>query len=1266
MNSNYEKFREQVFSALAKLSNENEQYSDAQMLVGSSEASAFLSKQNLYKHIDTDWIDAIEYALPALDLIVRNPSVAIEDVDEILPVELSRHITDKSIKHLATHTNLILDVKDDEVIPLKILNVYHDETFLTYENKFVNTLLARLMAFVDKRYRALIDGSGTERHYKFDYKTEFEHHLPDDGGKNTAKIHLHIELTSPLDPEDMSTDVDINEQYALAIARIKRINQALLGFSTSQFAQKMGRSYVRPPVIRTNAILKNKNLKECLVLWEYIETFDKVGYSMRCDEDVEMPSANYISDLYSSVALQYVNFYNGVCENDSNRLLSKKHLYDIDPEFKTEEDEEDLEEYRVYDTEYKKLVPVSRLMNNRKKLSEDEKRIYTAIKVALRADEILNAELLRREEEERRLARQKRLAEEEERRRREEEERLRREEEERQRLLEEEARLKAEAEEKRRLAEEKFGETRYRRSFMSKYIQASDEIQGYYTTIKNALMSYEGVKARMSWSAESFKRLRTHIAKLTLKGKTIYLSLAIDPAELEGTKYFINDQSEKSPELPTLFKVKSDRGVKHAVELIEMIAEKLGLAKLEGFEPVDYRVAYEDDEALLQRGLIKIIDGENARPDYSATARQDGEENAETAETAASETPAEEPAAEPLEEIPPEPAELAEEKRDADLSDVFIESRFGSVRYRRSFMSRYIQSGENVQGYYCEIKNHLMSYRGVKARMSWGAETFKRLRDPIAKINIKGKTLYLSLAIDPRELEGTKYFINEESSEALPTLFKVKSDRGVKHAIELIDMIAERLGLELIPDFAPVDYREPYMQDDELISRGLIKVIHSEDETVNVKPNYDLSDRERGTDENEASAENEAEATAETEAEAEVESEAETPADAEADTEAEAEVESEAETLADAEAETEAEVEARTEAEEATDAAAEDSSEEEAQIDAEPSLDGMPRATIDIIGARALVTEGAPADTDELPEKSSIAPENEEYPDTGDRISENTEEPGEAVNPYEDDDTVLDLSSLAGLNGLWNTDDDIPELAEERAEYYDDPLGLDKDIDGDISDINELESALSVSLGSVVTEDGEEITHLVPGYTVDEAPESDEHSVSDEIPVYDEGKTEQEALSFDDILYEIKDESIIEEQLERILTANEEESLYNLIVLDSLTKNPKSVTKKKRKDVSLMDTPTDIFLDNENPLMPYTKAQYLALARKKKKAVLMNLQKVIRYRDTYRLIDALRRQGSSNVRILTQIGRLEARCDEIVRSMRQDKRWYDILIMYKK
>ena len=583
MNSFYEELKSKAFSAFRMLSRECAPFEDANMLVGSADTEVSLTRSKISKTIDVEWIEKIENALGALDAIIRNPSVAIEDVDEVLPVELSKHITEKSIKHLAQHTNFILDVKDDgEVVPLKILNVFHEETHLTYENKFVNTLLSRLSAFVDKRLRALGSASGIEMNYRFGYSTEFEHLLPDDGGRNSARINLRIELTSPLGQEMSESDLEINERFINDLNRVKRINMALISFRASAFAEKLGKNYIRPPVIRTNAILKNKNLRELLALWEYIEEYDKVGYSFIGDKYYELPSSDFVGGMYSSVALQYLTLYSGIAsELENNRLISEKHLFETLPEFDDDIEEEEIDDYMVYDSEYRKTVPVSRLMNNRKKLSEDERKIRAAILVSLKADEMINAELLREEAEKRRLAREKRLAEEEERRRREEEAA---------KLLEKEQ-VKREV------------EIRYRRSFLSRYIQAESYVQDYYTEIKNELLSYKGVKSRSSWAKESFNRGRIHLAKMDVKGKALYLYLALDPATLEGTKYKF---TLANGDCPVLLKIKSERKKKYALELIAQLMAGLGLLRIER-EAEDYHLPYEDNDALIERGLIKII-----------------------------------------------------------------------------------------------------------------------------------------------------------------------------------------------------------------------------------------------------------------------------------------------------------------------------------------------------------------------------------------------------------------------------------------------------------------------------------------------------------------------------------------------------------------------------------------------------------------------------------------------------------------------------------
>lgn len=156
------------------------------------------------------------------------------------------------------------------------------------------------------------------------------------------------------------------------------------------------------------------------------------------------------------------------------------------------------------------------------------------------------------------------------------------------------------------------GYSNIRRSFTAKLIQSTEDKKRYYSEIKNELLSYRSVKARISWNTESFNKGRTHLAKLAIRGKTLCLCLALDPAELADSKYFYTDVSDKMRyrTVPIMIKIKSNRGVKHAKELIELLAARYDLKKKDDFEPVDYTVPHRTTEELIAQGLIKDPDGE--------------------------------------------------------------------------------------------------------------------------------------------------------------------------------------------------------------------------------------------------------------------------------------------------------------------------------------------------------------------------------------------------------------------------------------------------------------------------------------------------------------------------------------------------------------------------------------------------------------------------------------------------------------------------------
>ena len=150
---------------------------------------------------------------------------------------------------------------------------------------------------------------------------------------------------------------------------------------------------------------------------------------------------------------------------------------------------------------------------------------------------------------------------------------------------------------------------RYRRSFMSRVIQSSDKTKGYYESVKNKLLSYKNVKSRTSWGHESFNIGRKKLVRLNVRGKTLVMYMALDPAEYVGTKYHVRDMSEKSKysAVPVMVRVKSPRGEKFALELVEQLMEKNEISVNPKYTSQSFDLATRDNDALVAEGYVKVV-----------------------------------------------------------------------------------------------------------------------------------------------------------------------------------------------------------------------------------------------------------------------------------------------------------------------------------------------------------------------------------------------------------------------------------------------------------------------------------------------------------------------------------------------------------------------------------------------------------------------------------------------------------------------------------
>ena len=453
----YDEFKESM-----DLLDENDLAGAMDSLLANSAGTISLNRKLMEKAIDVSWVEAIENGIVHVDNVVRNPSRTIIDVEEIVPIALSKKVTVESVKHLAQHTDLIqsIDKKTGKITPSKLLNVHKEESLATYENRFVNTLIDRLYIFIITRYEKLAQVSKDEEVFTLDFDTT----MTDESGGNMA-LKLSIDTSRSLESR--------NDQGLTIWQRVEKLKKTLEGYKGSELCTTLGNNYVRPPIMRTNAIMKNVDLKACLNLWQYIVGYDKTGYEINVEDIALKPDDSYVKDLYRIIACNLLLF-KSYTEGDEPAFakIGSKKTKGIAPKVVKKYGRELLTgSYNMHAEEYVGYISEDGELEFIKTMPEDTDEMFEQINLALDIEKNFyaarEAERLAKiaEEEELERRRKEREARLEEKRRveeakREERERIRREKEEEERRIQEmlerrKAEIEAEERERARLEAER-------------------------------------------------------------------------------------------------------------------------------------------------------------------------------------------------------------------------------------------------------------------------------------------------------------------------------------------------------------------------------------------------------------------------------------------------------------------------------------------------------------------------------------------------------------------------------------------------------------------------------------------------------------------------------------------------------------------------------------------------------------------------------------------------------------------------------------------
>lgn len=336
-------------------------------MVQSGENTLHQTAQVLHKVVDERWLTTIEESLDAINNIIEKPRRFITTSEEVVPVALAKKINADSVRHLSMNTQFIASNEDGDIQPTRVLNVTTEESYDLYENRFVYHLIQRLVTFIDKRTDIIFWSTGDEKRNTLTMTSKV------DDAYEEIEYKLEMKIKNRQSFAENDSD---NMQVFMRIDRVRRLVMAL---RSSSFCSLMaGCATVKSPIQRTNLLMKDPDYRTCYKLWQFLESYDEVGYKIEVQDSAMAFDEDYLFQLYTNLITNYTVF-KSLMEDDARdmeEIVAEKREV-IEPKFVKEIVEEIVDDYNIPDVEVRKVIieeVTERQLELEKELEEEKQK----------------------------------------------------------------------------------------------------------------------------------------------------------------------------------------------------------------------------------------------------------------------------------------------------------------------------------------------------------------------------------------------------------------------------------------------------------------------------------------------------------------------------------------------------------------------------------------------------------------------------------------------------------------------------------------------------------------------------------------------------------------------------------------------------------------------------------------------------------------------------------------------------------------------------
>ena len=299
----------------------------------------------LHKVVDERWLTIVEEGIESIFNIVDKPRRFIKSTEEVVPVALAKKITADSVRHLSQNTQFIAANAAGEIQPTRILTVTTEESYDLYENRFVYHLIQRLFAFVDKRTDIIFWSTGDETCKVMSMESKV-----DDAYE---EISYKVEMTIKNRQSFAENDTDHMELFK-RIDRVRRMSRTLRQSSFCEIMNGCARVY--SPIQRTNLMMKDPDYRKCYQLWQFIEGYDEVGYTIEEQDSALQFDEEYLLQMYINFITNYTVF-KSLLESDPRKMkeIATEKREPVRPKFVKKIEEQIVEDRDIPDVEIRQV-----------------------------------------------------------------------------------------------------------------------------------------------------------------------------------------------------------------------------------------------------------------------------------------------------------------------------------------------------------------------------------------------------------------------------------------------------------------------------------------------------------------------------------------------------------------------------------------------------------------------------------------------------------------------------------------------------------------------------------------------------------------------------------------------------------------------------------------------------------------------------------------------------------------------------------------------